>query len=43
MRDRRGGPRWSIRLLALVVALLLAGPLTLLLARAVSGVVSAAF
>jgi hypothetical protein len=30
MRDRDGGPRVRVRLLALVVALLLAGPLTLL-------------
>jgi hypothetical protein len=30
MRDRDGGPKVRVRLLALVVALLLAGPLTLL-------------
>ncbi len=30
MRDRDGSPRVRVRLLALVVALLLAGPLTLL-------------
>ena len=36
MRDRRGGPNWVIRGLALVVALLLAGPLTTDLFRGLS-------
>jgi hypothetical protein len=36
MRDRRGNPNWGIRALALLVALLLAGPgIVLLLLRAV--------
>ena len=30
MRDPRGGPNWRMRLLALVLALLLAAPLTAL-------------
>lgn len=34
MRDRSGGPNVRIRLLALVLALLLAGPLVLLLLQA---------
>lgn len=34
MRDRDGSPRTRVRLLALVVALLLAGPLTLLVLQA---------
>jgi hypothetical protein len=34
MRDRSGGPNLRIRLLALVLALLLAGPLVLLLLSA---------
>jgi len=42
MRDRRGGPNWRMRVLALVLALLLAGPLTALVvqgaARALSSV-----
>lgn len=33
MRDASGGPNLRMRLLALVVALLLAGPLTVLLVR----------
>lgn len=36
MRDSRGGPNLGIKLLAIVVALLLAGPLTLLVLRAVT-------
>jgi len=40
MRDRRGGPNWVIRGLALVVALLLAGPLTVYLFRAAAGLLS---
>ena len=34
MRDRDGGPKIRVRVLALVVALLLAGPLTLLVLQA---------
>lgn len=34
MRDSRGGPNLRMRLLAIVVALLLAGPLTLLVLQA---------
>lgn len=34
MRDSRGGPNLRMRLLALVVALLLAGPLTLFVVEA---------
>lgn len=30
MRDRSGGPNWRMRLLAIVLALLLAAPLTAL-------------
>jgi hypothetical protein len=37
MRDRDGGPKVRVRLLALVVALLLAGPLTLLVLQAPPG------
>lgn len=39
MRDPSGGPRLRVRLLALVVALLLAGPLTLALLRGVEAAV----
>jgi len=38
MRDRRGGPNWVIRALALVVALLLAGPLTVYLFRGLTAI-----
>jgi len=38
MRDRRGGPNWVIRGLALLVALLLAGPLTLYLFRGLTAI-----
>lgn len=34
MRDRRGGPNWRMRLLAIVLALLLAAPLTALFLEA---------
>ena len=37
MRDRTGGPNVRMRLLALVLALLLAGPLTVFLAQALIG------
>ena len=40
MRGRDGGPNWAIRGLALVVALLLAGPLTVYVFRAVAGLLS---
>jgi len=34
MRNSRGGPDWRLRVLAVVLALLLAGPLTVLLIQA---------
>ena len=34
MRDRSGGPNWRMRALALLLCLLLAGPLTALLLSA---------
>ena len=40
MRDRRGGPSAGSRLLALLVALLLAGPLTYLVLRALLNLLS---
>lgn len=43
MRDRRGGPNLSLKLLALLVALLLAGPLTIFLLQALSKIVDLAF
>jgi hypothetical protein len=42
MRDRDGSPRVRIRLLALVVALLLAGPLTLLVVQTAAEVLDRA-
>ncbi len=42
MRDRSGGPNFGVRLLALVVALLLAGPLTLLVLQAAARVLDLA-
>jgi hypothetical protein len=39
MRDSRGGPNLAVRALAIVVALLLAGPLTLFLLRMLSTIV----
>ena len=42
MRDRAGRPNLRIKLLALVVALLLAGPLTLLLLQAAAKVLDLA-
>ena len=36
MRDRDGGPKVRVRVLALVVALLLGGPLTLLVLQTVA-------
>ena len=43
MRDRRGGPNRRMRLLALVLALLLAGPLTVLVLQGAVRALSAAF
>lgn len=43
LRDSRGRPNALVKLLALVVALLLAGPLTLLVVRLVDGVLSALY
>ena len=34
MRDRSGGPNWRMRALAILLALLLAGPLTALVFQA---------
>jgi hypothetical protein len=34
MRNSRGGPNWQMRVLAVVLALLLAGPLTVFLLQA---------
>lgn len=42
MRDSRGGPNLRIKLLALVVALLLAGPLTLFILQALGKVLDLA-
>lgn len=42
MRDPRGGPNLRIKLLALVVALLLAGPLTLFVLQALGKVIDLA-
>ncbi len=42
MRDSRGGPNLRIRLLAIVVALLLAGPLTLFVLQALGKVLDLA-
>ena len=41
MRDPRGGPDWRIRLLALLLVLLLAGPLTALVLRGALEVLAA--
>ena len=43
MRDRRGGPNLRTRALALVLALLLAGPLTALLVEGVAWVLGAVY
>ena len=42
MRDRKGAPNWRMRVLALVLCLLLAGPLTALLWSAALRVIGAA-
>ncbi len=38
MRNSRGGPDWRLRVLAVVLALLLAGPLTVFLFQAAARV-----
>ena len=43
MRNPAGGPNWLVRGLAVVLALLLAGPLTVYLAQGVVGLVRIAF
>ena len=43
MRDKRGGPNRRMRLLALVLALLLAGPLTALVLQGAVRVLSSAY
>lgn len=43
MRDQRGGPNGRMRLLALLLALLLAGPLTVLVLEGALKVLSAAW
>lgn len=42
MRDQRGGPNLRIKLLAILVALLLAGPLTLLVLQALGKILDLA-
>ena len=42
MRNSRGGPNWGMRLLAIVLALLLAGPLTILVLQGAIRVLDAA-
>ncbi len=42
MRNDRGGPNWRMRLLAVVLALLLAGPLTVFLLQAAARVLDLA-
>ena len=42
MRNNRGGPNWGMRLLAVVLALLLAGPLTILVLQGALRVLDAA-
>lgn len=43
MRDKRGGPNRRMRVLALVLALLLAGPLTALLVQGAARILSVAW
>jgi hypothetical protein len=43
LRDSRGRPNAVVKLLALVVALLLAGPLTMLVVRVVTGALDAVY
>jgi hypothetical protein len=42
MRNSRGGPNWRMRLLAIVLALLLAGPLTIVVLQALARVLDLA-
>ena len=42
MRNDRGGPNWRMRLLAVVLALVLAGPLTVFLLEAAARVLDLA-
>ena len=43
MRNRSGGPNWVLRGLAVLLALALAGPLTLYLLQGLSALLRAAF
>jgi hypothetical protein len=43
MRDERGRPNARVKLLAVVLALLLAGPLTLLVVRVVTGLIGSIY
>lgn len=43
MRDSSGGPNWRVRALAIVVALMLAAPITAAVLRGGAAVVRAAF
>ncbi len=43
MRDKRGGPNRRMRVLALLLALLLAGPLTALVLQGAARVLSAVY
>ncbi len=43
MRNQAGGPNWAVRGLAIVLALLLAGPLSVYLLQGLVGLVRAAF
>jgi hypothetical protein len=43
LRDERGRPNTRVRVLAIVVALLLAGPLTVVVLRMLTGLVSALY
>ena len=42
MRNSRGGPNWGMRVLAVLLALLLAGPLTVFLLQAAAKVLDLA-
>ena len=42
MRNSRGGPNWGVRLLAILLALLLAGPLTIIVIQAAARVLDLA-
>lgn len=42
MRNRSGGPNWAVRALAVLLALLLAGPLTVLVLQGALRVLDAA-